>query len=332
MIELRFLEHALALRDQRSFSAAARVLHLSQPALTRSIQLLEQKVGTQLFERGRRAVLPTAAGMRFLEKAASLVASSRDLEAMFGDTVADDPGDIAVGAGPYACEMILGPVAARMLRDAPGVRLRIVLDEWMGCVERVRNRDVDLCVAETSHLGAAADLVVRQLAPHQGYFVVRAGHPLGRTRNPDLGAILACPLVSPSRLPPRVSTNVAAGLQQSGSRKLPCSSVTCDPPSLMRAIVLESDAVGLFTLPIIEQDLQRGSLQILPLVPPWLTTSFGIIRLKDRHLPAICRVAMEHIIERDRELVELETQLQRTLAMPTGPAPARASRSAPRRA
>lgn len=311
MIELRLLEHALALRDQRSFRVAAKMLHLSQPALSRSIQNLEQQVGTPLFDRGRRAVLPTAAGLRFLERATALVAASRDLGAMFGDTPADEPGEIAVGAGPYAAEMILGAVAARMLHDVPRVRLRLVVDEWMNCVQRVRSRELDLCVAETGSLASATDLTVVQMAPHQGYFVVRAGHQLGKARKPDLGAVLAYPVVSASRLPPRLTMPLAAGFEKKGrSKPPPFPAVTCDQVSLMRTIVEETDAVGLFALAHIEQGLRRGSLRVLPLVPAWLCTAFGLIYLKDRDLPPLCRTLMDRITERDRELLELEAQLR----------------------
>ena len=68
MIEIRHLHHALALAEHRNFARAAEALHLSQPALTRSIQNLEEKMGLELFERRPKGVDPTDAGQLMLKR------------------------------------------------------------------------------------------------------------------------------------------------------------------------------------------------------------------------------------------------------------------------
>ena len=60
--DLRSLGHAQALAEHASFARAAKVLHITQPALSRSIQELERRVGVRLFDRARRGVEPTEAG------------------------------------------------------------------------------------------------------------------------------------------------------------------------------------------------------------------------------------------------------------------------------
>jgi DNA-binding transcriptional LysR family regulator len=311
MIELRLLEHALALRDQRSFRAAARAVHLSQPALTRSIQSLEEKVGVKLFERSWRAVLPTAEGLRFLDRASTIVRESRDLKSMFSGTGGAASGEISIGAGTYAAEMILGSVIAEMLTDTPQVGFQVTLVEWLTCIQRVRSRDLDLCIAETSQMGDAADLVVRPLAPHQGYFVVRAGHPLVTDRVREISQVARYPLLSPSRLPPRIAIPLLQGAGTDAGVRRPFPAAVCDPPSLMRRIVLESDAVGMLTLPLIEKELRDGAFRVVPLKVDWLRTGFGIVWLKDRDLLPACREAIERIERKDRELTALEAELRR---------------------
>ena len=58
MIETRHLRHLLALAEHRNYARAADALHLTQPALTRSIQALEASLDAQLFDRGRGEVTP----------------------------------------------------------------------------------------------------------------------------------------------------------------------------------------------------------------------------------------------------------------------------------
>jgi len=73
-MELRHLRYFIAVAEEKSISRAAERLHLSQPPLTRQIQLLEQKVGTRLFDRSSTGVALTAAGRFFLEDARLILA------------------------------------------------------------------------------------------------------------------------------------------------------------------------------------------------------------------------------------------------------------------
>ena len=62
MIDLRELEYFLAIAERRSFTAAAAELNITQPALTKSIRLLEDELGVQLFRRLPRGVELTPYG------------------------------------------------------------------------------------------------------------------------------------------------------------------------------------------------------------------------------------------------------------------------------
>jgi len=58
-IDTRLIRHVLALARHRNFARAAEQLHLSQPALSRSISRLEETLGVALFDRTRKGVIPT---------------------------------------------------------------------------------------------------------------------------------------------------------------------------------------------------------------------------------------------------------------------------------
>lgn len=72
-MDLRRLTCFLAVADALNFSRAAQRLHMSQPPLSQQIRLLEQEMGAQLFERSRRAVTLTPAGLLLQEKARQIV-------------------------------------------------------------------------------------------------------------------------------------------------------------------------------------------------------------------------------------------------------------------
>jgi DNA-binding transcriptional LysR family regulator len=67
-MDLNKLRHAVVIAREGSFSAAAAAIPMSQPALTRSIQSLEDKYGITLFERGRSGVRLTPDGERLVSQ------------------------------------------------------------------------------------------------------------------------------------------------------------------------------------------------------------------------------------------------------------------------
>lgn len=76
MIETRLLRNALMLAEHRNFARAAKALNISQPTLSRSIQLLEKIVGERLFDRDSRTILTTQAGEIILKHARIILSSS----------------------------------------------------------------------------------------------------------------------------------------------------------------------------------------------------------------------------------------------------------------
>ncbi|MFD0692386.1 LysR family transcriptional regulator [Actinomadura fibrosa] len=78
-MELRNLRHFVAVADALSFRVAAARLHLTQPALTRSIAALERELGVRLFARDKRHVALTADGTRLLERARAILSGADEL-------------------------------------------------------------------------------------------------------------------------------------------------------------------------------------------------------------------------------------------------------------
>ncbi|HEU4946762.1 MAG TPA: LysR family transcriptional regulator [Kribbella sp.] len=76
-IDLRLVRYFLVMTEELHFTAAARRLYVSQPALSNQIRRLEAQLGTQLFERSPRGVTLTAAGEAFLPHARAAIAAIR---------------------------------------------------------------------------------------------------------------------------------------------------------------------------------------------------------------------------------------------------------------
>lgn len=281
MIELRLLEHALAVEEHRSFARAAKAVHISQPALSRSIQTLESRLGLRLFDRNRKGIVPTDAARVILARARSLTAQGRDLEREAGLLRGLDAGELVIAAGPYPAEMVVGPAVGALLGKHPHLALRIVVDHWVSILERIRSREVEVGICEIGE-AVDADLEITPLPPHQGYLVVRARHPLAGRRTVTMEEALEWPFAMSTRVPPRILGRMADPARRARTPRGGFPAVQCDNLEVIRRLVATSDTVGAFTLPLVAPLLQSRAVRLLPLRPPWLRSNYGLIRVRGR--------------------------------------------------
>lgn len=105
MLKLQQLAHALALSRLGNFHRAAKALHLSQPALSRSIRSLEHSLGVSLFDRHGAQIKPTVYGEALLRRAERMLEQSDELERDIQLLEGLKAGGLAVGMGGFAAEL-----------------------------------------------------------------------------------------------------------------------------------------------------------------------------------------------------------------------------------
>ena len=290
-IDLRLLRHAQALALHRSFSRAADALGIAQPSLSRGIKELEERIGLPLFQRSRSGHEPTDFGRVFLQHAANMLAQADDLEREVALAKGLGTGELAIGFGPYAAD-VLGPhCAARFAADHPGVRLRVSMNDPASVVRLLRARAVDLAVAEGSMLESSAQEagsaleVVDRLPPLDGYVVVRAGHPLTRMAKIDMADVLDHPFAQVVMLTPRILKPMLAArrtIPGPGGSAMPAfPAIECPTIGFATRFVANSDAFTFAGLGMVKAELERGQL-VAVLAAPWLRVEWSIVRLRNR--------------------------------------------------
>jgi DNA-binding transcriptional LysR family regulator len=124
-MELRHLEHFVAIAEAGSMALAARRLHLSQPALSRQIQALERALGVKLFDRiGRRIVLATD-GAEILARSRRLLAEAESLRERAAALGGAEGGVLRVGTTPQFLEAGMPEVLTAYRKRHPGVEVRL---------------------------------------------------------------------------------------------------------------------------------------------------------------------------------------------------------------
>lgn len=142
---------------------------MTQPALTRSLKEPERQVGVALFDRSRSGIEPTDEGRLLILRAREVVQLADELDRNAGRSRVPGSGQVVLGAGPYPAETIVPAAMAPFADRNPLVRVRVIVRDWDELLQRLRRREVDFFVAETSTLDREPDLDVEVLATHPVY-------------------------------------------------------------------------------------------------------------------------------------------------------------------
>jgi len=290
-IKLRHLRQLVALVQHGSFGDAAAALGISQPALSRSLQSLEAEVGERLLDRTRSGVVPTQMGELVLRRGTALLSGAEELQREIVLSRGLEIGELAVAAGPYPAELSVGVAAGRLLARHPGLSMDIRVGGWQSLTRLVLEGKVDLAIAELHTARADERLKVEPLPRHQGYFVCRVGHPLARLAAPSLEQVCEHALVAPV-LPERLRRLVAA--------------VRVDSFTLVKDIVMASDAVGVALPGQVVTELAQGRLVRVPLELDWLCSNYGFITRRDRTPSSSALAFMDVVRQVEAELVAAE--------------------------
>lgn len=174
----RQIELFLAVAGTLNFSEAARLCHVSQPALSANIQRLEELVGARLFDRHTRKVALTAVGREFLAVARVLAENMDMALARVRDFAAGKRGRIVVAAAPSMAASFVPAVIAAFAPQHPLVDVELHDQLSEVCVEMVRSGAADVALAP--YRAGADDLVQTELFRDPLVVVCPADHPLAR--------------------------------------------------------------------------------------------------------------------------------------------------------
>lgn len=187
MTTIRQLEYITALGEHGSFQAAADACHVTQPGLSTQVRQLEEFLGVELFERGRKPVLVTAAGEAILARAHEVLTAVHDLESTAHSLAQPLTGTLRLGVIPTVAPYLLPTALPRVRRACPALRLELHEATTAELVQSLERGELDLLLlALEAPLGDAATLPLFEdpfvmALPHDHRFARRK-----RVRESDL--------------------------------------------------------------------------------------------------------------------------------------------------
>ncbi|SFK18925.1 MULTISPECIES: LysR family transcriptional regulator [Streptomyces] len=168
-----------------SYSAAARSLGYTQPAITQQMKALERTVGTPLFLRAGRRMRLTEAGEALSRHAGVILGSMETAQRQMTALTRLRAGRVRVCAFPSAGATLVPEALARLAADHPGVRVELQESEPPESLDRVVRGECDITLAFTYpglREQVPGELVEIPLLEDQLTVLLPAGHPMARRR------------------------------------------------------------------------------------------------------------------------------------------------------
>lgn len=304
MIDIRQLAHVAALARHGNYRRAAQSLFITQPALTKSIQNLEQAFEVQLFERRTDGVVPTAFGAAIVGAAQRILPQVEDIENELELLKGLGKGRLTVGCDPFFAEVYMAPALGSLLAKHPNLRIRAEVIAWDVILELLLERKLDVVMGvPTEGLDPRINYVKVNGFPEIVYFC-RPGHPLLQKSEIYPLEIIPYPSVGIKTHPWWLKW-LADSIGEDADSEIVThrNFVQCDNLSVIMTIVKSSDIISGAARGVVAKDIEEGRLCELPFrLPPYPPLSFGIAYLRDRILPPAARALIDELLELARAL------------------------------
>lgn len=247
-ISLGKLQQLLTVARCGSISRAAEELHISQPALSRSIAAIEKRYGFQIFSRVGHGIHPTAAGAQVLSQAEPVLQSLRVFGSNLKLLASGKAGALRMGLPPLLASQLLTSLACDFFTPATQVELRVSVRAGPVLLDELKNDAIELFFFTESQIEHGPDIAIEPVGAMQPICVVRHDHPLVSRDDLTLADLSQFPWAS-SVEPPAMG------------KLLNPSRLVCDNYHVLRETVQQTDLICICSKAFVARDIAEGRLR-----------------------------------------------------------------------
>ena len=292
-IKFRHLDAFSAIARARSFKTAAEHLHLTQPAISKTLKELEDILGVTVLERSRSGVALTPEGEVFLQFAEQSTAALRHgLRSIRAGSSA--AGRLKVGALPSVASHLLPKVALAYAAISPDTLLEVHEGPHNDLIAQLRSGKLDLVVGRLGQPETMVGLGFQQLYTEEVVIVARPDSPAQMVQ--DFGGLDRFRVLYPpkdSAIRPLVARLlIAQGVPLYSNR------IESTSPAFGRAVTLaDANTVWLISRGVVAGDLAEGRLEALNLDMALTTGAVGIMS-RNEEVPSVAARAFVRTLGR----------------------------------
>jgi DNA-binding transcriptional LysR family regulator len=286
-VDVQALRYFVEVARQRGFTRASETLHVTQPAISKSVRALEEELGTPLLLRERRQVKLTEAGRIVLERAQGVLDSLRVIEEEVVELAALRRGRLRIGMPPIVGVAFFPPLLAEFHQAHPGITLELREEGSHHLEALVLNRELDVgaIVLPTDEKAFGTMPFVRD----ELRAVLHPSHPLARRRELALRELEATPFVL-YRPEFALHGHIIEACRRSGFKP----AVVSESSHWDFIVAMVAANIGVALLPqTICRQLDPSQVRSIPLARPIIPWNAALIWRRDRHLPPATRAFIE---------------------------------------
>lgn len=283
-MNIRQLQHFLALMETGSLSAASDAVHLSQPAFSRSIKALEDELGVLLFDRTNRRLKPTPFALEYLERAKRMVFDEREGIRTLALMKNGAYGPLSFGMGPSVAIDLLAPLIQELLDKGPGLRINAQVQTTEALLEGLHKERLDFYVGDIGFVASSEQYSVEPLYACDFGWFARKDHPLAQKPSVKIEDIKQFPILGYGHVSDVLGLNMAQlyGLSLPVEKNF---AANINSVEVVHKIVKSSDAIAPSTYFSMMRPLEDDFVRALNVQPRLeLNMTLGIVTLAHRTL------------------------------------------------
>jgi DNA-binding transcriptional LysR family regulator len=193
----RHLLQLAAVVEAGGVTEGAALIGSSQPALSRTLAMLERRVGEPLFIAGRRPLQPTALGRQLAIHGNAILVASRKATETVANFRGGTSGILRIGGVPFFMDAVVSGIIASFQLKEPGIHFDQSYGHFNELVASLESSEIDLAVTPAGTQEISAELVFEPMIAARNVIVASASHPLNIKKNFTKADFLSYPWVAP---------------------------------------------------------------------------------------------------------------------------------------
>ena len=257
-MDLRLLHRFIVVAETGSINKAAARLNFSQPALTKSLRLLEERLDVQLVVRGPRGISLTPIGEKTLKHAKLMEAEVRKLDGEISTHKKISMGHVRIGVpvGPGFLTTVLPAAVMRFARTD----MRVTLDVTMGIradlIRPLLHGEIDFLISTTADDDTSAELVREVLYQDRRLLVVAPDHPLAAGSAVSTAELGEYSWV----IQKQASSPSDAILDEMIEAEVSRNTIKSNSTQFVKIMMSDHNAIGLLAYDAVRVEMQKGQL------------------------------------------------------------------------
>ncbi|MEC4718616.1 LysR family transcriptional regulator [Noviherbaspirillum sp. CPCC 100848] len=291
------LEALLLVARHESVSRAAEALHVTQPAVSLQLRMLEEAAGTPLTRRVGRGIQLTAAGevmVDFADRILRLWEEAADEVAALKGAIS---GTLRIGAITTA-EYLLPPMLVQFTTERPGVRIKLQAGNRNEIVSMLTKHEIDLAIMGTPPRELRTN--ASRFARHPMAFIASPDHPLMKKRRVTLGDIMEANLLVRERGSGTRTT--VERLFKEASMPLRIGSELSSNEAIKRMAVAGL-GVAFLSVHACTLEFEAGLVGLLPMAENPVEADWYVMHLTDKAIPTVAAAFQDFVIENGQQVV-----------------------------